>query len=69
MAGEPQVIAVDQYGRVFPVDPKRPRASLLGQLGHKHADKIYRDKKDGLAVHVGYVIAGHWLSLYQEVAK
>lgn len=57
------MIAVDQYGRIHRVDPKRPRASLCADLGVKHAERMYVDAPDG-AKHVGYVIAGLWLTLY-----
>jgi len=61
---EEPMIAIDQYGTKYPVDPTRPRASLLEHLGRKHADKMYVDRKDKAPVHIGYVIAGLWLTIY-----
>jgi len=52
-------IAIDQYGNKVFVD--NPRKDLLKRHGvNKHAEKIYRDGKKGEAIHVGYIIAGHW---------
>lgn len=31
----------------------------------KHAVKMYCDGNDGKTYHVGYIIAGLWLSLYE----
>lgn len=60
------MIAIDQHGTRFNVDPKRPRACLLDQLGRKHASRMFQDRKGGPPVHIGYVIAGHWLTLYSR---
>jgi hypothetical protein len=63
------MIGLDQFGNRYPItNPKFPRKSLLDYLGAKHADKIYRDTKNGTK-HVGYVIQGNWISLYVEVQK
>lgn len=56
-------VAIDQYGNRFRFG-KHARRDLMEQLGRKSASKMYQDKKDGRSVHVGYVIAGHWLTLY-----
>ena len=63
------MIAVDQYGRVHSIPGKHPRKELLERLGRKHADRIYRDKRTGPPVHVGYIIAGLWLSLFTAYEK
>lgn len=52
-------IAIDQYGHsVFIKD--HPRKELTERHGVQHADKMYRDGKDGQAKHVGYIVSGHW---------
>lgn len=56
-------IAIDQYGHNYKID-KYPRKELTEYLGVKHAEKMYRDTKDG-AKHTGYVISGLWLSVYK----
>ena len=57
-------MAIDQYGQTFH-GLKHPRKDLCERLGSSHAEKMYIDKTDGRTVHVGYVIAGHWLTLYK----
>lgn len=57
-------MAIDQYGNTFH-GLKHPRKELLERLGYTHAQKMYQDKTDGSTVHVGYVIGGHWLTLYK----
>lgn len=57
-------MAIDQYGQTFH-GLKHPRKELCELLGSTHAEKIYADKKDGSTVHIGYIIAGHWLTLYK----
>ena len=58
-------MAIDQHGHTHHGLGPYPRKALLKKLGRKHASKMYRDKKDGSVVHVGYVIAGLWLELYE----
>jgi len=57
-------MAIDQYGNTFH-SLTHPRKDLMVRLNRKHASKMYMDKNDGSAVHVGYVIAGHWLTVYR----
>lgn len=57
-------MAVNQYGETFHALGAHPRKALLEKFGRKHAAKMYRDKKDGSSVHVGYIIAGQWLELF-----
>lgn len=57
-------MAIDQYGQTFH-GLTHPRKDLMQRLGRRHAQKMYCDKKGGGTVHIGYVIAGHWLSLYK----
>ena len=55
-------IAIDQHGQVF-YNLRHPRKDLMERLGCKHAAKMYV----GDGEHVGYVIAGHWLSVYRSI--
>ena len=55
----------DQYGVTYDDLGKYPRAALLRRLHRKRAAKMYIDKREGPPKHVGYVIAGHWITLYQ----
>ena len=63
------MIAIDQYGNQHYLPGVHPRKELLQIMDCKHAAKMYRDKKDGSVVHVGYVVAGKWFTLYQPVEK
>jgi len=63
------MLAIDQYGSRLLLPGKHPRKELLALLDRKHADKVYCDRKDGSTVHVGYVVAGRWFTLYQPVEE
>lgn len=39
---------------------------IYGSVGCR-VSKMYRDRKDGLPVHVGYVIGAHWLEMFTPV--
>lgn len=54
----------DQYGDTYHDLGKHPRKALLEHFGRSHAKKMYTDKKDGETRHVGYIIAGRWITLY-----
>lgn len=54
-------MALDQYGTTFHNLGPHPRKALLERLGTKRASKMYI----GEGVHVGYVISGHWLNVYE----
>ena len=57
-------MAIDQYGQTYPHLGQFPRQALMNQLSGK-VSKMYVDKTDGSTVHVGYVIGGNWLTLYE----
>ena len=57
-------MAIDQYGQTYH-GLEYPRRDLLRVLGRKHASKMYVDRADGKALHIGYVIAGLWLTVYE----
>ena len=59
-------MAVDQYGHTYHALGAHPRKELLKRLCRQHAGKIYREK-DGSTVHVGWVIGGLWLTIYETV--
>ena len=56
-------MARDQHGVTWHDLGAHPRAELLKRLGRRHSDRMYQDTKSG-AKHVGYIIAGHWLTIY-----
>lgn len=57
-------MAIDQYGQTYHGLVK-PRRDLLSRLGRKRASRMFRDTKDGRAVHVGWIIGGLWLEVYE----
>ncbi len=57
-----QYLARDQYGNTFPIR-KYPRKELLKEFNRQHANKMYVDRS-GVSYHIGYVIAGHWLTVW-----
>jgi len=57
-------LGIDQYNKHYKID-KSPRKELLEQLGRQHTSKMYVDLKSGGSRHVGYVIAGKWISIYE----
>lgn len=59
-------MAIDQYGKTYH-GLKNPRKDLLDLFGRKHADKMYCDGKDGKSYHIGYIIGGFWLSVYEVI--
>lgn len=59
-----QYMAINQYGDTYH-GLEHPRKDLCEKLGSTHAEKMYVDTKDGDTYHVGYVIAGEWLRLYE----
>lgn len=58
-------IAIDQYGGVHNLgETSHPRKALLDKIGGSSAAKMYVDKKDGGASHIGYIVNGLWCTLY-----
>lgn len=57
-------MAIDQYGQIYQIGKEPVRKWLLNYFCRKHADKMYRGMKDGKCKHVGYIIAKHWLHVY-----
>lgn len=60
-----QYLAIEQHGHMIRLKTQHPRKELMELFGRTNADKMYIDNHDGTARHVGYVIGGHWITLYQ----
>jgi len=58
-------MAIDQYDQTYHDLGEHPRKELLNRLGHRKCRKMYCDRKDGSAIHVGYVIGRYWCTLYE----
>jgi len=57
-------IAIDQYGQTYHSLGCHPRKALLQIFGLTKCNKMYIDTKDGKPRHIGYIMAGLWLSIY-----
>ena len=57
-------IGFDQYGQKYTIK-NHPRKELLEELYATHAEKMYRDTKDGHTRHVGYIIKGLWIEIFE----
>ena len=57
-------MARDQYGQTYHLGQCAPRKALLEHFGRKHARRMFVDRTDGKAHHIGWIIAGHWLTVY-----
>jgi hypothetical protein len=55
---------IDQYGQRIGASTVK---ELREKVGGGRVFKIYRDKKDGAVVHVGYGVGGRWFDAYQPV--
>ena len=59
-------MAIDQYGTTHHIGrTSHPRKALLDMLGYKSAQKMYADNSEGETLHVGYIIGGLWLNLFE----
>ncbi len=56
-------MAIDQYGQTYHDLGPHPRKALLERLSRERASKMYVDTPKG-TVHIGYIVAGLWLTLY-----
>ena len=65
MNGKP-LLYIDQWGNRFWAVTVKELRSQIG-MGGSRVSKMYVDKKDGSAVHVGYVVGQHWLTAYQRM--
>ena len=57
-------MGIDQYGTTYH-GLKNPRKDLMDELYCSHAKKMYIDKVDGSYKHIGYIIKGLWITLYE----
>jgi hypothetical protein len=57
-------IAIDQHGLTEHNLGQYPRKELLHRYATTHADKMYVDNKTKGALHIGWIIAGHWFTVY-----
>ena len=56
-------LAIDQYGDKI-ILHGAPRKALLEHFSRKHAEHIYVDSQDGMPKHIGWIVAGHWFTIF-----
>lgn len=61
-----RTLYIDQWGNRFWANTVKELRNQIG-MGGSRVSKMYRDKKDGRVVHVGYVIGQHWLTAFHSV--
>ena len=61
-----RTLYIDQWGNRFWATTVKELRNQIG-MGGSRVSKMYRDKKDGRVVHVGYVIGQHWLTAFRPV--
>lgn len=54
----------DQYGHTYHNLGLHPRKELLARLSRKSASRMFIDTKSGESKHIGYIIAGLWITIY-----
>lgn len=59
-----QFMGIDQYGTTYH-NLTKPRKDLLNRLDRKHCEKMYQDDLIGGFTHIGYIIAGLWITIYE----
>jgi hypothetical protein len=60
-------LGIDQYGTRYD-GLQHPRKDLKARLGGK-INKMYVDNTDGSTSHVGYVVGGLWVQLFEYFNK
>ncbi len=58
-------MAIDQYGHTEHDLGPHPRKALLERYGRKRAERQYIDTKGGQTYHTGWIVAGHWFTVYR----
>jgi hypothetical protein len=57
-------MGIDQYGQGFHDLGKFPRKELCERLGVTSAKRMYQEDSEGNSYHIGYIVAGLWVTLY-----
>lgn len=58
-------IGIDQNGDTYKLEGKHPRKELMTNLSASNARKMFIDTKNGESKHIGYIISGLWITLYE----
>ncbi len=65
MKDRPELIAINSHGHVYWIGKNPPRKWLLDYFGRQHSTMIYNQIGMNEIKHVGYIIAGEWLTIYR----
>lgn len=57
-------LAIDQHNNRHWISGHSPRTELLRVTGGSRAEKMYVDGPDGSVRHIGYIIKGHWYTVF-----
>lgn len=60
-------MAIDQFGNTLHNLGKYPRKALMEKNGVKSCKKMYCDTTSGESYHRGWVVSGHWYSVYEVI--
>jgi hypothetical protein len=61
------LLYIDQYGQKYLASTIKELKKEVSPYGNLPVSKMYRDKKNGTTVHVGYIVGQHWCTAYQPV--
>ena len=59
------ILGIDQHGNYHKLKSNHPRKELQEMFNKKHIEKMYVDKTTGESKHIGYIIDGLWINLYE----
>lgn len=65
---KPRNLYIDQHGNRFYADSLRQLREQI-KNGGSRINKMYIDDTKGNTYHVGYVIGGHWLTVYKQLCE
>jgi len=58
-------MAIDQYNHTYHNLGPHPRKELMRRLAKSRAAKMYVDRTNKAAVHIGWIIGGLWLTVFK----
>ena len=61
------MLYLDQFGNYFYARTVRELRGKVGSSGSRIAKMYVRNGADGEPLHIGYVIAGHWLRMFAPI--
>lgn len=62
------LLYMDQFGNHFYARSVKELRQQIG-MGGSRVSRMYEDRKDEPPVHIGYIIGGHWLMMFEPVER